>query len=292
MHVPLRVPAAVVTGLDALRANPLRTLLSTIGVVMGAASLAAVLSLGDGAESFARQRIAFEGMQRITVEARTADLIDGHRVPRDALPHLLARRRRRRGGDDARGRCPPRSDRAPHSPAAPTVSPASRRRWPRGARCMRCGCRACGWRAPTPTPSLVAGRWFTNDELRTGARVAVITPKTVAALLPSPHGTQTDWPGPHTRTRVVPHHRAGGGWPRRPRADGGGAARHRRRRARRGPATARPVAQRRPSRPSKRRRRHGAGSNGWSTPGPTGATRCESWRTGPSASRRSPRASS
>ena len=78
--------ASVATGLDALRANPLRTLLSTIGVVMGAASLAAVLSLGDGAESFARQRIAFEGMQRITLEARTDDLIDDHRIPRSRYP--------------------------------------------------------------------------------------------------------------------------------------------------------------------------------------------------------------
>ena len=83
------VPAAVATGLDALRANPLRTLLSTIGVVMGAASLAAVLSLGDGAESFARERIAFEGMQRVTVEARTSDLVDGHRVPRPHYPIFM-----------------------------------------------------------------------------------------------------------------------------------------------------------------------------------------------------------
>ena len=84
--VSLPVHAAVFTGLDALRANPLRTLLSTIGVVMGAASLAAVLSLGDGAESFARERIAFEGLQRITLEARTDDLFDGHRVPRSRYP--------------------------------------------------------------------------------------------------------------------------------------------------------------------------------------------------------------
>jgi putative ABC transport system permease protein len=38
-------------------ANPVRTLLSTLGVVMGAASLVAVLSLGDGAEAFAREQI-------------------------------------------------------------------------------------------------------------------------------------------------------------------------------------------------------------------------------------------
>lgn len=37
-----------------LGANPLRTALSTLGIVMGAASLSAVLSLGDGAEACAR----------------------------------------------------------------------------------------------------------------------------------------------------------------------------------------------------------------------------------------------
>ena len=40
-----------------LRANLLRTVLSTLGIVMGAASLSAVLALGDGAEAFARRRI-------------------------------------------------------------------------------------------------------------------------------------------------------------------------------------------------------------------------------------------
>jgi len=42
-------------GLQTLRANPIRTLLSTLGIVMGAASLVGVLSVGDGAEQFARR---------------------------------------------------------------------------------------------------------------------------------------------------------------------------------------------------------------------------------------------
>lgn len=40
--------ASVLVGLDTLAANPLRTALSTLGIVMGSASLVAVLSLGDG----------------------------------------------------------------------------------------------------------------------------------------------------------------------------------------------------------------------------------------------------
>ena len=34
-------------GFDTLRANPLRTLLSTLGIIMGVAALVSVLSLGD-----------------------------------------------------------------------------------------------------------------------------------------------------------------------------------------------------------------------------------------------------
>ncbi|HEY8550243.1 MAG TPA: ABC transporter permease, partial [Vicinamibacterales bacterium] len=74
--------------LQTLAANPLRTTLSTLGIVMGTASLAAVLSLGDGMEAFARQRIERQGLQVIQVSARTADRIDGLRVPRRQVVSL------------------------------------------------------------------------------------------------------------------------------------------------------------------------------------------------------------
>ncbi len=79
----LSLPHALREGIDALRANPLRSLLSTLGVVMGVASLTAVLSLGDGVEAFARQQIeSTTGLQAVTVQPRTADFIDGVRVPK------------------------------------------------------------------------------------------------------------------------------------------------------------------------------------------------------------------
>ena len=40
--------ASLKVGVETLRANPLRTLLSTLGVIMGVAALVSVLSLGDG----------------------------------------------------------------------------------------------------------------------------------------------------------------------------------------------------------------------------------------------------
>lgn len=72
--------------LETLRANPLRTLLSTLGIVMGAASLSAVLSLGDGAERFAREQIQDEGLETVSLLAKTADTIDGVRAPRYDYP--------------------------------------------------------------------------------------------------------------------------------------------------------------------------------------------------------------
>lgn len=49
---------AVRVGADALRVNPLRTSLSTLGVIIGVAARMAVLSLGDGMERTARARIS------------------------------------------------------------------------------------------------------------------------------------------------------------------------------------------------------------------------------------------
>ena len=78
--------AATRVGFESLRANPLRTSLSMLGVIMGSASLAAVLSIGDGAEQFARRRIEREGVQVVAVVPRTADTVDGLRVPRIDYP--------------------------------------------------------------------------------------------------------------------------------------------------------------------------------------------------------------
>jgi ABC-type antimicrobial peptide transport system permease subunit len=76
--------------LQTLRANPLRTTLSTLGIIMGAGSLAAVLSIGDGAEVFARQRLEREGMQAVVLVPKTVDITDGQRVPRQGVVTLGA----------------------------------------------------------------------------------------------------------------------------------------------------------------------------------------------------------
>ena len=285
------VPAAVVTGLDALRANPLRTLLSTIGVVMGAASLAAVLSLGDGAESFARERIAFEGMQRVTLEARTDDLIDGHRVPRSRYPIFTAA-----DAESVAAMLPGTEVRLEVTGTALTGCPD-------GTSCVE---------FPS-TPGTALPRRSAARALAGGRRAddrgdggALVQRRRTS------HGGQRGGPdaedrsdvaagqrrgicrrqGDHAGPRVVPGDRPRGGSAGRPGPVGCRAARHGRRRARHGAAAARaiPERDRRPGRGGTR----GAevDSSALRTAGPTGAIRSASSHTAPSGWRRSPRASS
>jgi putative ABC transport system permease protein len=68
--------------LDTLRGNPLRTFLSTLGIVIGVASLVAVLSLGDGMEQYVRTQIGeTTDLQAIGVSARRFRQVDGASVP-------------------------------------------------------------------------------------------------------------------------------------------------------------------------------------------------------------------
>lgn len=69
-------------GINALRPNPVRALLSTLGVVMGVASLVAVLALGDGVEAFAREQLErTTSIQAIEVRSRTTRELDGIPLP-------------------------------------------------------------------------------------------------------------------------------------------------------------------------------------------------------------------
>lgn len=160
---------AIRAGLQSLRAHPLRTLLSTLGVVIGSASLSAVLSLGDGAEMFARQRIGGEGLSRVTLEAVTADVVDGHRVPRTSYPIFAEA-----DGSAVAMAVPDATVSLETSGTSLTTHEGTPR-----AVLLR-GVWVTG--APRPAPPLVAGRWFTADDLARGATVAVIGARTATAL--------------------------------------------------------------------------------------------------------------
>jgi putative ABC transport system permease protein len=60
-----------------LRASPFRTFLSTLGIVIGVASLVAVLSLGDGMQQFVRRSAQIRRramwVPSLTVHAETVE---------------------------------------------------------------------------------------------------------------------------------------------------------------------------------------------------------------------------
>ena len=65
-----------------MRQHRLRTLLSGLGIVIGVASISAVLAVGDGLEVFVRAQIAeTTNMLNIALQPRTMQTVDGRRVP-------------------------------------------------------------------------------------------------------------------------------------------------------------------------------------------------------------------
>ncbi|MEJ2677949.1 MAG: ABC transporter permease [Gemmatimonadota bacterium] len=69
---------SIAVSFDALRSNPLRTFLSTLGVVIGVAALVAILALGDGLERYGRQQIEqTTDLLVITATPMATERIDG-----------------------------------------------------------------------------------------------------------------------------------------------------------------------------------------------------------------------
>jgi putative ABC transport system permease protein len=84
--MPIPALSSVSIGIRSLRANPLRSVLSTLGIIMGVGSMVSVLALGDGVEAFAREQItATTSLQTVTISPLTTVLIDGQRFPRDTI---------------------------------------------------------------------------------------------------------------------------------------------------------------------------------------------------------------
>ncbi|MBA3917689.1 MAG: hypothetical protein C0516_03770 [Gemmatimonas sp.] len=82
IHFLTSIRTGAWVGVDAMRVNPLRTILSTLGVVIGVASLVAVLCLGDGMEQAARSQIErTTDVQTVSIAARTTERVDGQVFP-------------------------------------------------------------------------------------------------------------------------------------------------------------------------------------------------------------------
>ena len=82
--MPIAPRSSLAVGLDALRANPMRAFLSTLGVVMGVGALVSVLAMGDGVERFAREQIEqTTDLLGVTVTPSLNTNVDGQLVRRN-----------------------------------------------------------------------------------------------------------------------------------------------------------------------------------------------------------------
>lgn len=78
------IPEPIRIALDAMRANPLRTFLSMLGVMIGVAALVAILALTDGLERFSRDQIEqTTDLHMIVLTPRSTDVVDGLAIQRD-----------------------------------------------------------------------------------------------------------------------------------------------------------------------------------------------------------------
>ena len=165
MSMPIRL------ALQTLRANPLRTVLSTLGIVMGAGSLASVLSLADGVEAYGRRRLESEGLQTVLVAPVTSDVIDGLRVPRGEIV--------RPSVEDAAALARVAGPRAGVVLSAQGVT-----RWlvPGDAADRAAVAQGVQILGAMPGPALAAGRALSTADLGPEARVAVVSAPVARAL--------------------------------------------------------------------------------------------------------------
>src|SRR5262245_44006088 len=81
--------SSVRVGFQMLRVNPMRTVLSTLGVIMGVAALVAVLALGDGMEAFARRSIErTTSLHSVAVVVQSGRTVDDVFIPDSVVPRV------------------------------------------------------------------------------------------------------------------------------------------------------------------------------------------------------------
>lgn len=156
-------------GLDALFANPLRTLLSTLGVVMGVAAMVAVLSMGDGAERFAREQMErTTDLLAVAVTPRQTVQVDGQFVRREDIVAFTAA--------DARGLAAsiPGVRRAGLGTAAPVLVTLAPGAAPRGFTVRA----ILASDAEAEARGIAVGRWFTDAD----TAVVVLSARAASAV--------------------------------------------------------------------------------------------------------------
>jgi len=170
---PASLPSVLI-GFESLRANPLRTALAMLGIIIGSGSLVSVLSLGDAMERMGRDELArTTDVQTVSITSRTSEEIDGESVPRSDYPVFT----------------PADASELSRLPGVAgvslTLSGRAVAEGPRGAR------RPAGVTASLASTAdffnldFLAGRYFTEVEVSHAAAVAVLTFRLAQELSPS-----------------------------------------------------------------------------------------------------------
>ncbi len=160
---------ALLTGFDALRANPMRTMLSTLGIVMGVAALVSVLAIGDGVEQYGRREVgSTTSLQYLAVTAATTTKVDGITVPLDSYPVFDMADR-----DTLIGRLPADAEVTLYARGSGVVSAAGLAR--------PLGVFVTGHAGPA-MPPLVEGRALSDAEVRSERPLAVVNESLALAL--------------------------------------------------------------------------------------------------------------
>ena len=166
---------SLAVGLRTLAANPLRTFLATLGVIIGTAALVAVLAVGDGVEQYARRQIASQtDLQQFSVTAGTDRRIDGVWLPRADTVELGAAELESLGRELGPGVALTLR----RAGGTLILDPGSAE--PRGAvvTAMR------GARAVAPDSMVQAGRNFTSDEAAGSEAIALVSPDLADLVAP------------------------------------------------------------------------------------------------------------
>ena len=81
-----KIVESVSIALQNIKANPLHTFLSTLGMIIGVAALVAILALGDGLEKTGREQLeTTTSIQMMRVSPKTEDVANGVKIPRDTV---------------------------------------------------------------------------------------------------------------------------------------------------------------------------------------------------------------
>lgn len=155
--------------LRALGSHPLRTALSTLGIVMGVASLVAVLAVSDGVERFSRAQLATTtDLQAVGVRPRTTRVVEGVTFPNPGFPIFTV------ADGEALAEAVPEAATVTVSASGPALVRLAADDSGRAAL-------VTGRSAASDEP-LSMGRRLSAEELRGDARVAVVSHRLAEAL--------------------------------------------------------------------------------------------------------------